>query len=74
VVIAFTYSYEDEDYSAVALRRVDKRGRVSIISRMWTEREAYIADEEERTRRAATWSAMYDRIRYNIRSCPLESD
>ncbi|KAJ6050550.1 uncharacterized protein N7446_010659 [Penicillium canescens] len=57
IVIAFNYRSEDEDYSATASRRVDKRGRVSATSRMLTEREAHIADEEERTGRTATWSA-----------------
>ena len=74
IVIAFNYRSEDEDHSATASGRVDKRGRVSATSRMLTEREAHIADEEERTGRTATWSAVYDRMRCNVRSCPLKSD
>jgi hypothetical protein len=63
IVLAFNYRSEDDDHSATASTRVDKRGRVSATSRMLAEREAYIADEEERTGRTATWSAVYDRMR-----------
>lgn len=54
IVIAFNYRSEDDDYSAIELTRVDKRGRASVTSRMLAKREAYIADEEERTSRFAT--------------------
>lgn len=74
IVIAFNYRSEDDDNSATASRGVDKRGRVSATSRMLAEREAHIADEEERSGRTATWSAVYDRMRCNVRSCPLKSD
>ncbi|KAJ5737400.1 uncharacterized protein N7483_002525 [Penicillium malachiteum] len=74
IVVVFNYRSEDDDHSVTASKRVDKRGRVSTTSRMLTEREAHIADEEERTGRTATWSAVYDRMRCNIRSCPLKSD
>lgn len=74
LAITFNYRSEDDVYSATALRRVDKRGRVSATSRMLAEREAYIDDKEERTGLTATWSAIYDRMRCNIRSYPLKSD
>jgi hypothetical protein len=54
IVIVFNYRSEDNDHSATALTRVDKRGCVSVISRMLAEREAYIANKEERTGRTAT--------------------
>jgi organic radical activating enzyme len=74
IVIAFNYRSEDDDQSTSASRRVDKRPRVSATSRMAAEREAHIATEEERTGRTATWSLVYDRMRCNVRSCPLRSD
>jgi len=74
LVIAFNYRSEDDDQSTSVSRRVDKRGRVSATSRMVAEREAHIAAEEERTGQTATWSVVYDRIRCNIRVCPLRSD
>ena len=74
IVIAFNYRSEDEDQYMPASRKVDKRGRVSATSRMVAEREAHIAAQEERTGQTATWSVVYDRMRCNVRACPLRSD
>ncbi|KAJ5226336.1 hypothetical protein N7468_007561 [Penicillium chermesinum] len=74
IAIAFNYRSKDDDHAGSASRRFDKRGRVSATSRMLAEREAHIAAEEERTGRTATWSVVYDRMRCNVRSCPLKSD
>lgn len=56
-VIAFNYRSEDDDQSTSASRKVNKRGRVSALSKMVAEREDHIAAEEERTVRSDAQSA-----------------
>ncbi|KAJ5783415.1 uncharacterized protein N7518_009092 [Penicillium psychrosexuale] len=74
VLIAFNYSYDDDDQARLSSRRVEKRGRVLATSRMLAEYKAHIDTEEEATGRPSTWSLVYDRMRCVIRSYPLMSD
>ncbi|KAH8435047.1 uncharacterized protein LDX57_012676 [Aspergillus melleus] len=77
VTIALNYRYDDDvnDGSTTsASRRVEKRGRESRTKRMLAEREECINAEEESTGRASTWSLVYERMRCQVRSCPLKSD
>jgi hypothetical protein len=73
IEIASNYRCDDDGHSMPS-RRVGKRGRVSATSRMLAEREAHIDAEEETTGRPSTWSLVYDRMRCEVRSCPLKSD
>jgi hypothetical protein len=41
---------------------------------MLAERDAYIAEEEERTGRPSAWNTVYRLTQCNIRSCQLNSD
>jgi hypothetical protein len=54
VLIAFNYGHDDDDQAMPVSRRVEKRGRVSVTSRMLAEREAHINVEEEATGRPST--------------------
>jgi hypothetical protein len=41
---------------------------------MLAERDAYIAEEEERTGRPSAWNSVYELMQCNVRSCQLDSD
>ncbi|KAL2801614.1 hypothetical protein BJX63DRAFT_169250 [Aspergillus granulosus] len=49
-------------------------GRVSATNIMLAERDAYIAEEEERTGRPSAWNSVYELMQCNVRSYQLNSD
>lgn len=50
IEIAFIYREDNNSYSIPPLRKFEKRGRVSITSRILAKYKAYIIAEEEVTR------------------------
>ncbi|KAL4997260.1 hypothetical protein BDV10DRAFT_195336 [Aspergillus recurvatus] len=73
VNIAFSYRQDDNRHNSTT-RKGDKRGRVSAMNIMLAERDAYIAEEEERTGRPSAWNTVYGLMQCNVRSCQLNSD
>ncbi|KAL5042235.1 hypothetical protein BDW71DRAFT_217086 [Aspergillus fruticulosus] len=73
VNIAFSYRQDDNGHNSTT-RKGDKRGRVSATNIMLAERNAYIAEEEERTGQPSAWNTVYGLMQCNIRSCQLNSD
>ncbi|CRL30790.1 unnamed protein product [Penicillium camemberti] len=49
IEVVFNYRGDDDGSSVPILRIVEKRGRVSVTSRMLVERERLIRNEEEDT-------------------------
>ena len=74
ILVAFNYGHDNDDHSRPTSRKSEKRGCVSVTSRMLAEREVYIDAEEETAGRPSTWSHVYDRMRCYVRLCPLKSD
>ena len=66
--IAFNYRSEDEDRSPMALRRIDKRSRVTEKSRMLAEREAYISDRSCPLKFDWCWEHPTDKKHYKLRA------
>lgn len=74
LTISIAFSYRQDDNGSTLTKKGDKRGRVSATNIMLAERDAYIADEEERTGRPSAWNTVYELMQCNVRSCQLNSD
>ncbi|KAL4951760.1 hypothetical protein BDW69DRAFT_201237 [Aspergillus filifer] len=74
VSIAFSYRQGDNGHDSTPTRKGDKRGHVSATNIMLAERDAYIAEEEERTGRPSAWNTVYGLMQCNVRSCQLNSN
>ncbi|KAL3442695.1 hypothetical protein BJX65DRAFT_321198 [Aspergillus insuetus] len=74
LTVSIAFSYRQDDNGSAPTKNGDKRGRVSATNIMLAERDAYIAEEEERTGRPSAWNSVYELMQCNVRSCRLNSD
>ncbi|KAL2859967.1 uncharacterized protein BJX67DRAFT_368368 [Aspergillus lucknowensis] len=74
LTVSIAFSYRQDDNGSGPTKKGDKRGRVSATNMMLAERDAYIAEEEERTGRPSAWNSVYELMQCNVRSCQLNSD
>ncbi|RAK96547.1 uncharacterized protein BO80DRAFT_366113, partial [Aspergillus ibericus CBS 121593] len=72
--VSIAFSYRQDDNGSGPTKKGDKRGCVSATNIMLAERDAYIAEEEERTRRPSAWNSVYELMQCNVRPCQLNSD
>ncbi|KAL4918747.1 hypothetical protein BDW62DRAFT_217518 [Aspergillus aurantiobrunneus] len=64
LTVSIAFSYRQDDNGSSPTKKGDKRGRVSATNLMLAERDAYIAEEEERTRRPSAWNSVYELMQY----------
>ncbi|KAL3488609.1 hypothetical protein BJX62DRAFT_239832 [Aspergillus germanicus] len=57
LTISIAFSFRQDDNGCTPTKKGDKRGRVSATNIMLAERDAYIAEEEERTGRPSAWNS-----------------
>ncbi|KAH1892502.1 hypothetical protein KXV57_003847 [Aspergillus fumigatus] len=74
ITVSIAFSYRQDDNGSSPTKKGDKGGRVSATNIMLAERDAYIAEEEERTGRPSAWNSVYELMQCNVRSCQLNSD
>lgn len=74
LTVSIAFSYKQDDNGPTLTKKGDKRGRVPPTNIMLAERDAYIAEEVERTGRPSAWNTVYELMQCNVRSCQLNSD